>query len=235
MIKNLPFRGRWLATAGLFVLGISALQAAGPYLHGFDAVALLPPPPAWHSTEDNVDRDTAFQVYSTRTPADIARGKSEHKATIYAFAGAIGPFLQPGKFPRLDALFLEVEAEVKPVIDAGKNHWKRPRPYIADPARFSDPGDREDSPGYPSGHSTRGTVFALMLAEIFPEQRAAILEKGRLIGWTRIELGVHTPLDIYSGRVLGQALARKLLADPAFQQDLAAVKAEVAAANGKSP
>ena len=34
---------------------------------------------------------------------------------------------------------------------------------------------------------------------------------------------------LHAGRVLGQALAQAFLRDPAFQQDLAAAKAEVAA------
>jgi acid phosphatase (class A) len=224
---------RSLGTAALLFLASAGARATGPYLHGVDTLTLLPPPTALHSPEDAADRDSAFQVYSARTPEDVARAKAEHKVTPYAFAAAIGPFLQPGKFPQLDAMFKDLDLEAKKVSDAGKNHWKRLRPYVQDPARFSEPGDPEDSFAYPSGHSTRGTAFALILAEIFPEQRAAILEKGRLVGWTRVEVGVHTPQDIYAGRVLGQAIAQALLRDPAFQQDLAAVKAEVAA--GKSP
>jgi acid phosphatase (class A) len=232
MTKLRPFRASALSAASFFVLVVSTVQAAGPYLHGFDPIALLPPPPALHSTEDVADRDATFRIYSARTPDDVARGKAEHKVTLFAFAPAIGPNLKPGRYPQLEALIKEVDEEAKPVIDGGKSHWGRPRPNVDDPARFSDPGDPEKSPGYPSGHSTRGTLFALVLAEIFPGQREAILEKGRLIGWTRVEIGVHTPMDIYAGRVLGQALAQAFLRDPAFQQDLAAVKAEVAASGG---
>jgi acid phosphatase (class A) len=226
---NRPTLVRSLGTAALLVLACAGVQAASPYLHGVDALTLLPPPTVLHTAEDTADRDSAFQVYRSRTPEDVTRAKAEHKVTPYAYAVAVGPFLKPGKFPRLDAMFQELELEVKPVIDAGKNHWKRLRPYVQDPARFSEPGDPENSFGYPSGHATRGTVFGLILAEIFPEQRDAILEKGRLIGWTRVEVGVHSPEDIYAGRVLGQAMAQALLRDPAFQRDLAAVKAEVAA------
>jgi acid phosphatase (class A) len=205
------------------------LQAGGPYLHGFDALALLPPPPALHSAEDAADRASTFAIYTARTPEDVARGRAEHKVSLWAFTPAVGPFFQPGRFPKLEALLREAEAEVKPVVDGAKDTWKRPRPFVADPARFSEPGDPEKSPGYPSGHSTRGTFLALILADVFPEQAEAILAKGRLIGWTRVEIGVHTPLDIYAGRVLGRALAEKMMADPAFAADLAAAKAEVAA------
>jgi acid phosphatase (class A) len=220
--------GLRLAAAGILLLAAGGARASGPYLHGFDPISLLPPPPALHSPEDIVDRDATFRVYSARTPEEVATAKAEHKVTLAAFAQAIGPAYAKGRYPKLEALFVEIEAETKTVVDEGKDHWKRPRPNVADPARFADPGDPEKSPGYPSGHSTRGTVFSLILAEIFPDRRAAILQKGRDIGWVRVEAGVHTPLDIYAGRVLGQALAQAFLRDPAFQADLAAVKAEVA-------
>jgi acid phosphatase (class A) len=133
------------------------------------------------------------------------------------------------------ALIKDLDAEAKAAADTGKYHWKRPRPFVLDPARFSEPGDPEKTPGYPSAHSTRGTLFALVLAEVFPENREAILAKGRLVGWTRVEIGSHTPLDVYAGRVLGQAMARALMANPAFQADLAAVKAEAAAQKSALP
>jgi acid phosphatase (class A) len=218
-----------LLCTALALLLAAPLRAAGPYLHGFDAMALLPPPPALHDAEDIADRKSAFSIYSARTPEEIARGKAEHKITIFAFAPAIGPNFQPGRYPLVDALFKEVEAETKPIVDGAKSTWKRPRPFVADPSDFSEPGDPEESFSYPSGHSTRGTLFALLLAEIFPDHQAAILEKGRAIGWVRIEIGVHHPLDIYAGRVLGRALAQAFLRDPAFQHDLAAAKAEVGA------
>ena len=222
-------RACWIAVP-LFILATAGMRAEGPYLHGFDAIALLPPPPALHTAEDQVDRETAFRVYTTRTPEEVSTAKAEHKVTIFAFAPAIGPFFTPARFPRTEALFKEVEAEAKPVIDGAKDTWKRPRPYVADPARFTEPGDPEKSPDYPSGHSTRGTLFALLLAEIFPNQREAIIAKGRDIGWVRVEVGVHTPLAIYGGRVLGQSLAEAFLHNAAFQADLASAKAEGAAA-----
>jgi acid phosphatase (class A) len=223
-------RFRLFLSTALALLASAGSLAAGPYVGNFDATALLPPPPALHDGEDSADRDEAFRVYSERTHAELSLGKAEHKVTLAAFGPAIGPDYRPGRYPLLEALIVAVDADTKRVVDAAKNHWGRPRPFIDDPVRFAHPGDIEKNAGYPSGHSTRGTVFALILAEVFPERREAILEKGRLIGWTRVEIGVHTPLDIYAGRVLGRALAREFLADPAFQADLAAAKAEVAAA-----
>ena len=67
-------------------------------------------------------------------------------------------------------------------------------------------------------------------AQLGDELRDAILAKGREAGWLRVQGGVHFPTDVYAGRVLGQELARDFLRSPQFLSDLAAVKAELAAA-----
>jgi acid phosphatase (class A) len=88
-------------------------------------------------------------------------------------------------------------------------------------------GKPERNASYPSGHATRGMAQALVLAELFPEKREAILEIGRKIGWDRVLIGKHFPTDVYAGRVLGQAIVREMMKSEAFQRDLAAAKAEV--------
>jgi len=226
-----PVGGTAALRAGLLALMLAAgtLRAAGPYLGAFDPVGLLPPPPVLGEPEDRADRQATATVYATRTPADVARGRDEHHVTVFLFAPVLGPQFRPGRYPRTEALFAEVEAETKAVVNRAKNTWHRPRPFVADPVRFAEPGDPEKSPGYPSGHSTRGALLALLLAELFPDRRGALLAWGGAIGWTRVQIGVHTPFDIQGGRVLGQTLAHAFLASSAFQADLAAARRELAA------
>ena len=100
----------------------------------------------------------------------------------------------------------------------------RKRPYEIDKSLGHD--KPEKSASYPSGHSTRGTVYALVLAEVFPDKREEILAIGREIGWDRVLIGKHFPTDIYAGRVLAKAIFRELMASPAFQHDLAEARAE---------
>ena len=211
-----------------------AAQATFVYLirGQIDAQYLLAPPPARGSAEDAADLETTFRVYTARTPAEEAHGRDENKLTIFHFAPAIGPWFVAGKLPKTEALFRQVEAEAKGVTDDAKNFFQRPRPYHATPDRFPHAIEHEDPThySYPSGHSTRATVFAGLLAALLPEQREAILATGRECGWLRVEGGVHYPTDIYAGRVLGQAIVRELLRNPAFQRDFAGVQAELAAA-----
>ena len=193
-----------------------------------DGIALLAPPPEAGSAEETADLASARAVFKARTPAEYARAAKDGNLSIFNFAPAIGPFFQAGKLPKTEALFMKVRTNIVAAINTPKDHWKRRRPYQLDEQLSL--GRPEPSYGYPSGHSTRGTVQALLLAELFPEQKAAILEIGRNIGWDRVLIGKHFPTDIYAARVLGQAIVRELLASPAFQHDLAEAKEEVQAA-----
>ncbi len=198
-----------------------------------DALALLAPPVPPDSAEGRFELEATFTAHSTAAPELLARAADENKLTIFHFAPAIGAWFVPGKFPRTEALFKEVEAEAKKVTDDVKNVYRHPRPYHVAPERFPHAIEHEDPThyGYPSGHSTRGTVFALLLAELWPEKRAALLEKSRDTGWLRVIGGVHFPSDIYAGRVLGQALAHEFLRSEKFQSDLAAARAELKTAS----
>ena len=209
-------------------------SAPVPYLAASrtDILTLLAPPPTAGSAEDKADLEAAYAVASAATPEQVALAKDEVKLSPFHFAPAIGPWFQAGQFPQLEALFKEIETETKAVTSKGKKHWQRLRPYVVDPMRFPHAVEHEKPTdySYPSGHSTRGTVYAQILAELFPDKRDALIAKGREVGWLRVQGGVHYPTDIYAGRVLGQALARDFLASPSFQTELAAVKAELAAA-----
>jgi len=129
------------------------------------------------------------------------------------------------KLPKTKALLEKVKKEIGPVIDASKNHFERLRPYQIDDHLVL--GPPEPSFSYPSGHSTRGTVYSLVIAELFPEKKDAILEIGREIGWDRVLIGKHFPTDVYAGRVLGYAIVRELHSSTLFQHDLEQAMAEI--------
>jgi len=206
-------------------LNADYLQSGKP-----NPVELLAPPPAAGSAEDRADLEEAAAVSSAAPDKLVARARGEDSLNIFHFAPAIGAWFQSGKFPKLETLIKQVEKETKTVTSTGKTYWKRLRPYHVDPARFNRAIEDEyyTDYSYPSGHSTRATVFALLLADIFPDKRDGILMKGRESGWLRVIGGVHYPTDVYAGRVLGQAIVRELKASPAFQADFESAKAEAA-------
>jgi acid phosphatase (class A) len=193
-----------------------------------DGVALLAPPPAAGSEEEAADLQMSREVVTARTSAQTATAVEDMKLNIFNFAQAIGPIFQPGKFPKTEALLAKVRTESEEVVHASKIHWKRQRPCQVDASLAF--GKRESSFSYPSGHSTVGTVQALVLAELFPDKREAILALGRRIGWDRVLTGYHFLTDVRAGRVLGQAIVREMMANPLFQRDLAEAAVEIAAA-----
>jgi len=221
---------RWFLS--LFLFSWLALPGAAPLLaqeHYLvaghpDGVALLAPPPAAGSEEAAADLATARNVFKHRTHAEELRANKDAGLSLFLFAPAIGDDFKSGKYPKVEELFSRVKAEIGDPINVPKNYWKRQRPYQIDPHLSL--GEPEDNYSYPSGHSTRGTVYALLMAEIFPQKRDAILAIGRDIGWDRVLIGKHFPTDVQAGRVLGKAIFRELMASPAFQRDLAEAKGE---------
>ena len=222
---------RWVGSlvlvAGLWALSLTPVSAEGLYIdpHKPDGVALLSPPPAHGSEEETAELAEARMVFKARTPEELKRAEKDATLSLFNFAAVIGPDFQPGKFPKMEALFAKVKTNITDIINTPKYHWKRLRPYQID--TNLNLGAPEPSPSYPSGHSTRGTVQALMLAELFPDKRAAILDFGREIGWDRVLIGKHFPTDVVAGRVLGQAIMRELMTNAEFKSDLAAAKEEI--------
>ena len=232
-LSNLSLRARrrifgpfllvlFLATAPFCIAADRYLADGRP-----DAVALLAPPPATGSEEQAADMASVIAVHGGAARNDLSEAKSESNYSVFVFTPAVGVFFQPGKFPKTEAFFNSLHNESDRVVDQSKGVWKRLRPINVNPALNW--GVREDSYSYPSGHSTRGTVYALLLAEMFPDRKDEILEVGRRIGWHRVQLAMHYPTDVYAGRVLAQAIVRELKSNPAFQHDFAEVKAELKA------
>jgi acid phosphatase (class A) len=211
------------------------LAASGPVFAGQEPLhylavshpepSLLAPPPLPGSAEQASDMAQVVAVHQACTSNQAALAFSEKKFSIFNFTPAIGDVFKPGKFPKTEAFFTRVQKEAETVADEAKVSWKRPRPFTVNTNLAS--GKLEKSFSYPSGHSTEGMVLALVLAEVFPDRRDAILAVGRDLGWHRVWIARHYPTDIYAGRVYAQAIVRSLMANPDFQRDLAEVKAEV--------
>ncbi|MBA2384586.1 MAG: phosphatase PAP2 family protein [Actinobacteria bacterium] len=92
------------------------------------------------------------------------------------------------------------------VSGALKEWVDRDRPPLADP----DPEPLVRLPGthsFPSGHATVSFACATVLALAVPRLRYPLYALAALISWSRVYVGVHYPLDVLAGAVLGIALA----------------------------
>ncbi|HEU6448357.1 MAG TPA: phosphatase PAP2 family protein [Verrucomicrobiae bacterium] len=197
-----------------------------------NATALLAPPPLPDSAEQSADLDEVRAVYHLATSNEIAAAYLEKKFTVFNYADAVGAYFLSNNLPKTTAFFQRVQKDAEAVTDNAKNFYKRPRPYFIDPSLAN--GKLEKSFSYPSGHSTESMVLALVLADLIPNKSDAIIAHARMIGWHRVEIARHYYTDICAGRVLAQAIVRKMKENPAFQKDFTEAKAEIIAAQAAS-
>jgi acid phosphatase (class A) len=197
-----------------------------------DFKALLPNPPAVGSPVALQEIDLMLQKQAARTPEEVARIKQEVHLNVDLFENVLGSWFTLKNLPLTAKLLRNVDANQHPIVEAAKGYWDRPRPPLQD-KRIHPPIGLPTNASYPSGHSTFGNLNAMVLAELAPDLKDAILARGQQIGDDRVIAGVHFPSDVEAGHTLAQDLFVKLMASPAFLADLAKAKAEVAAARLK--
>lgn len=201
-------------------------------LHELQTVLAAPSVPG--SAEDRADRGVTDRVYAHRSKKDNAQAHAEDEFNVFNFSHVLGPGFDAARLPRTAALFTEVQKETAKAVSEAKKHWQRARPCPLDSCRKDPEDDERDlkkrSFGYPSGHTTRATVFAVLLSKALPARTDTLIGYSREVGWRRVIRGVHSPQDIYAGRVFGQALAAAFLANPALQHDLDEAAQELAQA-----
>jgi len=68
--------------------------------------------------------------------------------------------------------------------------------------------------GYPSGHAAEGMRDSLAMAYAVPERFQELVSRALELGENRILAGMHSPLDVMSGRILAEACVAANLLDP---------------------
>ncbi len=201
---------------------------------------LLPPPPAAGSVAFALDEEFSKKSFALRdTPAwELAALDADlsFPNAAGAFSCALNAPVTRQETPHLYTLLQRTLADAGNSTKAAKQYYQRPRPFMVNHEPICSPGDRdklEKSGSYPSGHNAAGMTWALILAEISPQQGEAILARGRAFGISRVVCNVHWHSDTQQGRYMGAYTVARLHADPAFRADLEAAKAELEAVRAK--
>lgn len=217
---------------------ISQNQAKGPYLGGGPlpgGLDLLPPPPAAGSAaqaRDSAGADAATKIRNSArwdmaaSDANLAPG-----AVATTFRCAAGIPIGKEQTPALVRIIDRASGDLGASTGEVKKRYMRPRPFMVNALPTCTPtwekALRQDG-SYPSGHSAIGFGAALILAELLPDRAAQLVARGRAFGDSRRICNVHWLSDIEEGRVAAAATVMRLNANPAFQADLAAARAEIA-------
>jgi acid phosphatase (class A) len=206
-------------------------QSAYVTVAQIDVMKLLPPPPAPQSEEQKQDLDKLLAIQKARTPEQEQRALADATSGTFGFADVLGPKFTAVAAPKLALLMDKIRGDGAAVENAGKDSWKRPRPYETS-KDIHTVGDLPKSSSYPSGASTAGYLTAIVLANMVPEKAAALFARGREAGYNRLLLGVHYPTDVEAGRLLATAVATAMFQNPAFLKDFEDAKTEVRTALG---
>jgi acid phosphatase (class A) len=206
-----------------------------------DSVALVPPPPAAGSPGYQSDV-AAYQALkplqgTPRWQMAIDDANLAFPAAAGVFDCALGFAVTQQATPRLYLLLQRVVIDAGQSTAAAKNKYERDRPFevTGDPTCVPDDEKLLRSNGsYPSGHASLGYVWAEVLAEVVPERGAALRARGYQFSQSRAVCRVHWQSDVDAGRRVGSAVLPALRRSPEFRDDLAAARAEAAAARAQS-
>jgi membrane-associated phospholipid phosphatase len=89
------------------------------------------------------------------------------------------------------------------VVTVLKYTIQRPRPFISYP--FIEKLSAGGSPSFPSGHTSDAMAMAMALSVMFPRWYVVVpsFVWAGLVGYSRMDLGVHYPTDVMAGVVVG--------------------------------
>lgn len=182
----------------------------------------FPPPPPSSSQEDEADLRTVMDWQNKRTPQDCAQATKEKTPSYENFFGSTQTFEIP-LAPAVKTFFWQLRSDTAHATMALKNRFQHPRPYERNSSY--DPCIKKVFEGsYPSGHAVISRVFALVLSDLIPENKAIYFQRADEIGLHRVIAGVHYPSDIDSGRIFADLLYKKLSESSQFQTDLNQIK-----------
>ncbi len=218
-----------LGVLGLLILLLPPAYADdGPWVRpgDLDLARFLPDPPAAGAAAAIADLAAVHAAQAGRTPALVAAVKADQEVSMFRFADVLGPRFNAEALPRTTALGRAACRDVALVVAASKRHWQRPRPFVADPD-IVPVATIHASGSYPSGHAACGYLWGILLADMVPEQRAALFTRGIVFGDNRIAGGVHYPSDVEAGRMAAVAVAALLYRDAAFLATLEAARSEL--------
>jgi membrane-associated phospholipid phosphatase len=95
------------------------------------------------------------------------------------------------------------------IVNAGlKPLWRRRRPdRVAHAVPLARQVTMPASTSFPSGHAASAFAFATGVTHELPTVGIPLHAAAAVVGYSRVHTGVHYPLDVIAGSVLGSALA----------------------------
>ena len=209
---------------------VSVAEARDTFYIDPSQVALsdvIQPPPVPESQEQKDDLTAVQTMQKNRTEAQIKSAQTDNTLTVFAFVnGMLGPNFNKEKLkitvPFFDRVFID---QIEACLEV-KEHFKRQRPFVVDP-EIKTIVEQPPNASYPSGDTTTGYVYAIILSMMVPEKAQALFDRAAVYSRNRVIAGVHFPTDIEAGRISAAVIVNMLIQQPLFMRDLERAKKEL--------
>lgn len=219
-------------------------EVAPGFLQGYmtqedqlDSKEFVPTAPGNDSPRQALDTAWANNMLKLRgTPRwDLAiRDADLHfPAAANAFSCTLGIPITEEDTPALYMLLRRSLTDIGLASYSAKNVYQRERPFMVNGEPICTPDDEEmlrTDGSYPSGHTSIGWGWALILTELSPDKTDEIVARGRSFGESRNVCNVHWYSDVVAGRMVGAAAVSKLHNNEQFLAAMDAARADIARA-----
>lgn len=235
-----------LLGAGLGMPALAKKAAEAERLPGYlvhaaipSSLLQLPPPPPAGSAAQLLDEEIAKRSLALRgTPRwelAIEDADLSFPRAAGMFSCALGVRITEADTPQVLQLLQRSARDLGRSTRDAKRRYLRQRPFLLNGEPICTPGmaariAHEGS--YPSAHATTVWGWALILAELAPDQADALMIRGRAAGESRNVCNVHWHSDVVQGRSLAAGVVARLHAEPGFRADMEGARGELARARG---
>mgnify|MGYP003590836490 CR=1 FL=1 len=227
-----------LIIGSIAITGLSiTANAADGYLTASqvpNSLKILPLPPQENSAgqvRDNaIFQDMQAQEGSARWAQAAVDADLTDEHLGRPFSEVFGLEINEKNTPTLFSMMQKIRLDSNVTTKSAKQHYNRTRPFISMKVATCTPQDEttlKSNGSYPSGHTTIGWTYALLLAELRPDRQNEIIQRGYEYGQSRVVCNMHWQSDVDAGRVIAAAQFARLQADPQFRKDLKKAKKEI--------
>ena len=199
-----------------------------------DLIKCLPPPPAFNSPEFSFDV-IRYQWGKTQR-LDSVRAAIARRDAVWSYDALLAEFNVPfgmtisrTETPEIWRLMVNSLATTDQMRVAPKAYYHRLRPFEMYEEHLLSTETEAELSGegsYPSGHTMRGWLAALLLAEINPARADTLFARGWMYSESRVIEGAHWQSDIDATRVGASIGYAALHTSPEFLAQLEKAKNE---------
>ena len=198
-----------------------------------DLIKCLPAPPEKGSPAFNYDIQRykwGKQQRKNVVRAEIAKRDAvwTYEALVAEFHSPFGAVVNAVNTPAIWTVLDRSLRTVDQIRVAPKAYYHRTRPfeYYGEKTLTGEDDEIRGEGSYPSGHTIRSWLVAMLLSEINPDAANALYERAWAYGESRVIAGAHWQSDVDASRVAASIGYSRLQTSPEFRSQMEEAKEE---------